>query len=310
LRVRVVAAHEAGEGSYATVAQRFGVGEASVKRWCWRYRSHGTVEPRPRGGGVHSQITADELEAILQRLGDANAGELTAEFNRQRRGGNRVHVSSMKRALYRNGYVVKKKRFRPLEQLRPDVQAKRRAFLRKVRRIPRRRLVFLDESGLHRSMARSHVWVKKGTEYIERTPMNWGTNLTLLGAIRLTGWVLLSSMFKTANAERFVHWLKTKLLPKLRRGDVLIMDNLKAHHDDRVRPLCRVAGVRLIYLPPYSPDFNPIEPGWALQKQHVRKHAPRDRFALRRIARRARYRITPQHCRRWFEHAGYSVQPK
>lgn len=170
--------------------------------------------------------------------------------------------------------------------------------------------MFLDESGLHLAMARSHVWVKKGTEYVERAPMNWGTNLTLLGAIRLTGWVLLSSMFQTANAERFVHWLRNKLLPRLRRGDVLIMDNLKAHHDARVRPLCEAFGVTLIYLPPYSPDLNPIESGWALQKQHVRKHAPRDRVALRRIARRARYRVTTQHCRRWFEHAGYLVQAK
>jgi transposase len=159
-------------------------------------------------------------------------------------------------------------------------------------------------------MARSHVWVKRGTEYVERTPMNWGTNLTLLGAIRLTGWVLLSSMFKTANAARFVAWLQRKLLPKLRRGDVLVMDNLKAHHDPRVRALCDAFGVMLIYLPPYSPDLNPIEPGWALQKQHVRKHAPRDRISLRRIARRARFRVTPRHCRRWFQHAGYSVQPK
>ena len=169
--------------------------------------------------------------------------------------------------------------------------------------------MFLDESGLHLAMARSHVWVKKGTEYIERTPMNWGKNLTLLGAIRLSGWVLLSSMFQTANADRFVAWLK-KLLPKLRKGDVLIMDNLKAHHDHRVPALCHAAGIRLIYLPPYSPDLNPIEPGWALQKQYVRKHAPRFSAALRRIARRARYRVTPRHCRRWFEHSGYLVQQK
>lgn len=73
-------AHDAGEGSYATVAARFSIGEASVKRWDWRYRSNGTVEPRPRGGGVHSEITAEELEAILARLGDANANELTVEF--------------------------------------------------------------------------------------------------------------------------------------------------------------------------------------------------------------------------------------
>jgi transposase len=88
------------------------------------------------------------------------------------------------------------------------------------------------------------------------------------------------------------------------------MDNLKAHHDPRVGPLCEAAGIRLVYLPPYSPDLNPIEPGWALQKQHVRKYAPRFPAALRRIARRARFRVTPRHCRRWLEHAGYLVQQK
>jgi transposase len=171
--------------------------------------------------------------------------------------------------------------------------------------------VFLDESGLHLAMTRSHVWVKRGTEYLERLPMNWGKkSLTLLGAVRLSGWVLLNTMFETTNGERFVEWLRTKLLPKLQRNDVLVMDNLSAHHNAAVGPLCRAFGVRLIYLPPYSPDLNPIESGWALQKQHVRKHAPREHGALRRVARRARFRVTPRHCRRWFEHAGYLVHRK
>jgi transposase len=165
--------------------------------------------------------------------------------------------------------------------------------------------VFLDESGLNASMTRSHVWVKKGTEYVERTPTNWGTNLTLAGAIRLSGWVVQSSMFKTMNTERFVDWVKRSLLPKLRRGDVLVMDNLKAHKHPRVVAVCAGKGVRVLYLPPYSPDFNPIESGWALQKQYVRRYAPRGSHALQRVARRARYRVTQQHCRRWFEHAGY-----
>lgn len=157
-------------------------------------------------------------------------------------------------------------------------------------------------------MARSHAWVKKGTEYVERTPMNWGPNLTLLGAIRVTGWVVLNTMFATTNADRFVDWLAKQLLPRLRPGDVLVLDNLKAHHDERVVPLCATRGVRVLFLPPYSPDFNPIEPGWALQKQHVRRHAPRNSQALRLVARRARHRVTPRHCRQWFAHAGYSVR--
>jgi transposase len=168
----------------------------------------------------------------------------------------------------------------------------------------------MDESGFNASMTRSHAWVKKGTEYVERTPTNWGTNLTLVGAMRLRGWVVQNSMFKTMNKERFVLWVKRKLLPKLRRGDVLCLDNLGAHKDERVQRACAQRGVRVLFLPPYSPDFNPIEAGWALQKQFVRKCAPRSSTALRRVARRARFRITPTHCRRWFEHAGYRVQHK
>lgn len=175
--------------------------------------------------------------------------------------------------------------------------------------MPVSRLVFLDESGMNCAMTRSHAWVKRGAEYEERVPMNWGRkSLTLIGAIRITGWVQLTTMFATANADRFVAWIRRKLLPKLRRGDVLVMDNAKAHHDKRVVEFCAERGVRVIYQSPYSPDFNPIEPAWALQKQHVRKHAPRDPTSLRRIARRARYRVTREHCRRWFQHAGYGAQ--
>lgn len=169
---------------------------------------------------------------------------------------------------------------------------KRLAFLRQVRRVPAEKLAFLDESGVHLAMSRSHAWVKRGSKFVDRLPMNWGTNLTLLGAIRLSGWVLLTTMYKTANGTRFVTWLRDKLLPKLNFGDVLVMDNLSAHHNARVRPACEARGVRVLYLPPYSPDLNPIEPAWALQKQHVRKHASRHPDALRRVVRQARYRVT------------------
>lgn len=159
-------------------------------------------------------------------------------------------------------------------------------------------------------MTRSHAWVPKGSEFIQRTPTNWGANLTVIGAMRLSGWVVQSSAFATMNKTRFVKWLRRSLLPKLRRGDVLVMDNLAAHKDPRVVTLSAARGVRVLYLPPYSPDFSPIESGWALQKQFVRKHAPRGPVALQRVAARARFRVTQIHCSRWFEHCGYSAQAR
>lgn len=108
LRERVVRSYEAGEGSYAVIAVMFSLGEATVKRWVWLSRKKRDLTPTPKGGGNASSIEVGHIEAMLQRLGDATAGELTVEFNRERRGDDRVHVSSMKRALHRCGYVVKK----------------------------------------------------------------------------------------------------------------------------------------------------------------------------------------------------------
>lgn len=108
LRKRVVAAYERGEGSYPTVAAKFGVGEATVRRWVGQFLDVGHVEPRGKSGGNRSDISVKALEAILDKLGDPNAGEITAAYNLGRRGEDRRHPSSIKRALHRAGYVVKK----------------------------------------------------------------------------------------------------------------------------------------------------------------------------------------------------------
>jgi len=108
LRRRLVEAHARGEGGYVLLARRFSVGEATAKRWVWRFRREGHVQPHDKGGGVRSDISLEDLEMILAVHPDANAGEITAAYNRTRRGKQRRHASSIKRALYRYGYVVKK----------------------------------------------------------------------------------------------------------------------------------------------------------------------------------------------------------
>ncbi len=108
LRTRVVAAYESGTGSYPEIAVRFDVGEASVKRWVHLQRRAGDVAPTPKAGGMTSRIALADIEGALAIVKDATAGEITAEFNRRRSRRDRVHVSSIKRALRRHGYVVKK----------------------------------------------------------------------------------------------------------------------------------------------------------------------------------------------------------
>ncbi len=174
-----------------------------------------------------------------------------------------------------------------------------------MRRIDPSRLVFLDEAGANMAMGRSHAWVQRGEEYVEARPMNWGNNLTLIGAIRRDQWVTLSTKWRALNTATFIQWVRRRLAPRLRRGDVVLLDNLKAHKAPAVRRLIERRGARLRYLPPYSHDFNPIEPAWALVKQRIRAYAPRTALALRRVARAARYVVRPHHCRQYFAHAGY-----
>lgn len=142
---------------------------------------------------------------------------------------------------------------------------KRAAFLRWVRRQDPNRLVFGDEAGANIAMGRSHVWVKRGEEYVEPRPMNWGDNLTLVGAVRRRGWVALSTKWRAMNTIAFIEWVRRQLAPRLCRGDIVLLDNLQAHKAPEMRFFIEQRGATLKLLPPYSHDFNPIERAWALQ---------------------------------------------
>src|SRR5207237_3649739 len=147
------------------------------------------------------------------------------------------------------------------------------------------------------AMGRWHAWVKRGEEYVESRPMNWGDNLTLVGAIRRRGWVVLSTKWRAMNKVAFIEWVQRRLAPRLRRGDIVVLDNLPAHKAPEVEFFIRQRGATVKRLPPYSHDFNPIEPAWSLVKRRIRDGAPRTAPALRRVARAARYAVTRYHCR-------------
>ena len=170
-----------------------------------------------------------------------------------------------------------------------------------MKRIDPRRLVFIDESGANLAMGRSHAWVLRGEEYVEPRPMNWGDNLR----VRLGGWVTLGTQWKAVKATDFIAWVRERLAPRLRRGDIVLLDNLRAHKAPAVADLIARRGAILKFLPPYSHDFNPIEAVWALVKKYIRAFAPRTADTLRRTARAARHAVDSYHCHQFFARAGY-----
>jgi transposase len=177
-------------------------------------------------------------------------------------------------------------------------------------RVDVRRVVFLDESGANLAMGRSHAWVPRGSVLVEPRPRNWGDNLTLVGAMRVDRWLTLSTKWGAMNTPRFIDWVQHRLVPRLRRRDIVVLDNLAAHKARRVRMLVEQAGATVRFLPPYSHDFNPIEAAWALIKKRIRAVAPRTGTDLRRTAQRAGRVVRPRHCQNWCTHAGYGYQLK
>lgn len=168
--------------------------------------------------------------------------------------------------------------------------------------------MFVDESGANLAMGRSHAWLPRGRILVEPRPMNWGDNLTMVGAIRVDRWLTLGTYWGAMNRIRFLHWVRRRLVRRLRPGDIVVLDNLAAHKAGEVERLITAAEASVKYLPPYSHDLNPIEPGWALFKKRIRTVAPRTGRELRRTAQRARSVIRPRHCRNWFAHAGYQLK--
>jgi transposase len=136
---------------------------------------------------------------------------------------------------------------------------------------------------------------------------NWRT-LTILGAVSLHGWVATMTIEAPTDGDVFLAFLEQVLCPKLRPGQCVVMDNLTAHKVAGVRPLIEAAGARLMYLPPYSPDLNPIENCWAQLKQHLRAAKSRSLLTLEHAVTSALSVLTPAHASACFAHCGYAPQ--
>lgn len=175
--------------------------------------------------------------------------------------------------------------------------------------VPVERMIALDESGCNAAMTLLNGRAPRGERVYDHRPANWGKNLSIVGAIRQDR-VLCHQTFEGAiNSQRFIEFVEHRLCPRLYPGDVVLLDNLRQHHAPRVRELVEATGARLLFLPPYSPEFNPIEPCWSFVKAYLRKLAHRTLDPLRRAIRTGLQRVCSRHLVGWFKHCGYN-QPE
>ena len=165
-------------------------------------------------------------------------------------------------------------------------------------------MIFLDESGVTTQMTRGYARASGGRRVHEATPGGHWKILTILSALSLGGLLATMTIEQATDGDIFLAYLEQVLGPKLRPGDVVVMDNLSAHKVAGVEQLIQAAGAELLYLPPYSPDLNPIEKAWAKLKQLLRSAKARTAEALDQAIAELLPQITPENAQAWFRHSG------
>lgn len=206
-----------------------------------------------------------------------------------------------------SGYGAKKT-LRASERDRADIQAERAVFCARVRQIDPKELVFIDETGITTAMTRLYARAPRGARARGSAPGGW-RRLTVLGALSGEGMVAAMSIEAATTTRVLMAFLQSVLIPELRRrhpGATVLMDNLSAHKPKQVETALTKAGFKLLYLPRYSPDLSPIEPGWSKLKSALRAAEARTRDALNAALAPALDSITPADAHGWFNHCGYS----
>jgi transposase len=176
-----------------------------------------------------------------------------------------------------------------------------------ARELHPRRLVFVDEMGTNTSLIPLYAWARRGQRTRCKVPRNRGQNTTLLASMTSEGMGPCLAVVGSTTGAVFESYVEQVLSPTLRPGRVVVMDNLAAHKGDRVRELIEERGCKLLYLPPYSPDLNPIEEAFNKVKGLLRRVGARTREALLEALGTALDAVTAGDAGGFFEHCGYRL---
>ena len=173
--------------------------------------------------------------------------------------------------------------------------------------IDAKRLIFIDETWAKTNMTRLRGRAPRGERLIDKTPHGHWQTTTLIAALGITGMRCSTVVDGAVNGDVFEAFVEQVLVPELRTGDVVIMDNLSSHKRGRTRELIEGVGARLLFLPPYSPDLNPIEMVFAKVKQLLRSLACRTRDALWKAMQSVLDHVTSEDAANCYKHCGYTL---
>ena len=272
LRAKIIAAFGEGQTSSRQLADRFKVSQPTVSRLIRRYRKTRSIAPAPHGGGQVPLVPKNlhgEVRKFIGREAGRTANQVADFLGTKLK--KRPSEWTAWRLLKKLGLSNKKATFEADESKRPDVQRKRKKHAKAAKKVDAKRLVFLDETGVNASMTHERGWAQKGHKAVRRRSLRSRKNITVVGAMRASGPVAMRSMQGGMKKPAFTSFIRNILSPKLKSGDILVMDNLASHHAIEVVEAVSSRGASVTFLPPYSPDFNPIEMVWSPLKNRFRK---------------------------------------
>jgi transposase len=307
LRSRVIAAVDGGM-SRRGAAERFGIGIATAIRWLKAWRTESRATALPLGGDLRSQRIEGFAPVILGTIEaklDITLVELAELLEREH--GAKFAPSTVWRFLDRHA-ITFKKTAHATEQQRPDVARRRQAWFDAQPDLDPEHLVFIDESGATTKMARLRGRAPLGQRCRAPVPHGHWKTTTFVGALRLSGMTAPMVLDGPMTGPAFLAYVQQVLAPTLDAKNTVIMDNLPAHRVSGVRAAIEATGARLRLLPPYSPDFNPIENAFAKLKALLREAAARTIPDLWNAIRDALPQFTPEECANYFTACGYEPE--
>jgi transposase len=303
LRERAVARVEAGESRHK-VAALFGVSASSVIKWAQRKRLVGSVAAKPMGGS-RRRVLSGERTWLLARIAakpDVTLRGLLAELAER---GVKISYGAIWDFFASEGISFKKSLYAS-EQDRPDVAWRRARWKKYQGRLDPARLVFIDETWAKTNMTRTHGRCARGQRLVAKAPHGHWRTLTFLAALRADRIDAPCVIDGPINGRSFLAYVEQILVPTLRPGDIVIIDNLGSHKGKAVRRALRAAGAKLLFLPAYSPDLNPIEQVFAKLKTLLRKAAERTVEATWKRIGQLLDHFTPAECANYLRNAGYA----
>lgn len=297
LRIRIVAAVEAGEHSLSELAEFFSVDLSTIVRLLQRFRSTGSVEPKAHGGGARPKLDREAVARLLELVRqqpDATLAELRTRL------GVACSIMTIFRVLRRHLITRKKKTQHAQERDTSRVQKQRRAFRKKLATVAPEHLVFVDETGATTAMGRTYGRAPVGERVQATTPGIW-KNVTLISGLRTSGVVAPMALPGATDRPVFETYVAQVLVPELRPGDVVVWDNLSPHKSLPAIAAIEAVGARVEPLPVYSPDLSPIEEMFSKIKEGLRSIAARSIETVIGAMGQALNKVTQHDAFGWFQ---------